>query len=285
MQPRPEAMGLGKRVAALGTMTILVAACGGTSSAPTRTAPSTAAQSAPTASPEASKPTPADTKLEAGERPTNGRIVFYRTDDARSTNTPFSIQPDGTNETELRDGGIEPGTWAPDRSRLVVSHLVPDQSPVPAGQTAWQRPAVLNADGSGFRLLDAYPDRKMHLNPLGWTGDGSRIYVYGGGEDASSADMGLYTVRASDGADLTRIFQTPAGTNDFAVLSPDRSKILVNRSSNDFDRALFVVDTDGSNFWRITTPELNVVDLEFYDGVSSDWSPDGSKIAFGAQLA
>ena len=63
----------------------------------------------------------------------------------------------------------------------------------------------MNADGSGFHLLDAYPDRKMHLNPLGWTPDGSRIYVYSGGEDVSAADMGLYTVRASDGEDLTRI--------------------------------------------------------------------------------
>jgi Tol biopolymer transport system component len=219
-----------------------------------------------------------------GRLPENGTIIFYRTDDARSTNTAFSIQPDGSGETELEPGGLAPGVPSPDGRRIAVHELVPDPSPTPGAETAWLRPGIINADGSGFRLLDAYPDRDMHLDPVGWTRDASRIYVYSGGEDVSAADMGLYTVRASDGGDLTRIFQTPAGYNDFVVLSPDGTKILINRSSDDFDRTLYIIDADGSNLRRVTPRDLNVVDLEFYDAISYDWAPDGSRIAFGAQL-
>jgi len=121
----------------------------------------------------------------------NGPIMFYRTDDARSTNTPFMVDPDGSGETALTDRGLRPGIWSPDARRLAVSHLVTDSSPQPGAETAWIRPAIVNADGSGFTVLDAYPDRKMHLDPIAWSPDGSRIFVYSGGEDANPADAGL----------------------------------------------------------------------------------------------
>ena len=280
MQPRPGTTTLGERLATLGSIALVVSACGSVTSPAANPPTSAPPPAAHVATPE---PTVATATRQPIALPANGRIVFYRTDDARTTNTPFSVDPDGSHETELHDGGLEPGYWSPDGTRLAVHQLVQDPSPAPDAEPAWQRPAVVNADGSGFRLLNAYPDRKMHLDPVGWTPDGSRIYVYSGDEDVSAPDMGLYTVRASDGGDLTRVFQTPGGDNDFLVFSPDGSKILVNRSSNDFDRALFVLAADGSNLKRLTPANLDVVDLEFYDGISYDWSPDGSKIAFGAQ--
>jgi Tol biopolymer transport system component len=281
MQPRPGTAPLPGRMAALGSIAMLVGACGSATGSATNTPTSTPPPATHLATVE---PSVAAATGQSIGLPANGLIVFYRTDDARLTNTPFSIEPDGSHETEMHDGGLEPGVWSPDGTRLAVHTLVKDPSPTPGAEPAWQRPAVINADGSGFRLLNAYPDRKMHLDPLGWTGDGSRIFVYSGGEDVTASDMGLYTIRASDGGDLKKVFTTPAGTNDSVLLSPGRSKILVTRSSSDFDRALYVADVDGSNFVRLTSPDLNVVNLEFYDGISADWSPDGSKIAFGAQL-
>lgn len=212
----------------------------------------------------------------------NGRIMFYRTDAARTTNAPFMVDPDGSHETALRDAGLLPGIWSPDGTRLAVSHVVTDRSPVPGAETAWIRPAVVNADGSGFQVLDAYPDRKMHLDPIAWSRDGSRIYVHSGGEDVIKADMGLYTVRSSDGGDLTRVLVTPPGFNDQLVISPDGFRILVNRSTSNLDGTLFVVNADGTGIHQLTPPSAHAVDLQFYDGISAAWSPDGSKVAFCA---
>jgi Tol biopolymer transport system component len=219
-----------------------------------------------------------------GRRPfvSNGPIMFYRTDAARSTNTPFMVDPNGSHETALYDGGLLPGIWSPDGHRLVVSHLEPDRSPQPGAETAWIRPAVVNPDGSGFTVLDAYPDRKMQLDPVAWSPDGSRIFVYSGGEDVNKADMGLYSVRSSDGGDLARVLVTPPGYNDQVLLSPDGSRILVNRSTSNLDGTLFIMNVDGAGRRQLAPPNVHAVDLQFYDGVSAAWSPDGSRVAFCA---
>ena len=212
----------------------------------------------------------------------NGAIVFYRTDNARSTNIPFMVEPDGSHETALHDGGLLPGIWSPDGRKLAVAHLVADASPLPGAETAWIRPAVVSADGSAFRILDAYPHRKMQLSPVAWSPDGSRIFVQSGGEDVDPADMGLYTIRASDGGDLSRILATPKGYNDHMAISPDGSRVLVGRSTTNLDGTLFVVNMDGTGRHELTPPRAHAVDLQFYDGISDAWSPDGSRIAFCA---
>jgi TolB protein len=192
------------------------------------------------------------------------------------------VDPNGSHETALHDGGLLPGIWSPDGGRLAVTHLVADASPLPGAETAWIRPAVVNADGSGFRILDAYPHRKMQLSPIAWSPDGSRIFVQSGGEDVDPADMGLYTISASDGGDLSRILATPKGYNDHMAISPDGSRALVLRSTTNLDGTLFVVNVDGSGRHELTPPHTNVVDLQFYDGISVAWSPDSSRIAFCA---
>ena len=211
----------------------------------------------------------------------NGAIVFYRTDNARSTNTAFMIDPDGSHETQL-DLNLPSGYRSPNGRQRLFSQPVPDRSPIAGAETAWIRPAVVNADGSGSKLLDGYPDRKMQLSPVAWPPDGTRIFVYSGDEDVDPADMGLYTVRASDGGDLTRILATPPGYNDHPAVSPDGSRVLVNRSTTNLDGTLFVVNVDGTGRYQLTPPQVNAVDLQFYDGISSAWSPDDSRIAFCA---
>jgi len=277
----------GKASTAVVVVALLVGGCGSATVAPGPSATSGASQSAAAApSPFSTVSTPLVSSASSSSRARfgiNGKIVFYRTDDARSTNTPFMIDADGSNEIGLHDGGLVPGVWSPDGRRLLVGHLVTDPSPLPGAETAWIRPATVNADGSGFRVLDAYPDRKMQLAPVGWSGDGSRILLQSGGEDVIKSDMGLYTARSSDGADLTRIMDMPTGTNDIFLMSPDGSKILVITSTSDNDRSLFLINADGTGHVDLTPPGMNAGNLEFYDGMAADWSPDGSAIAFGAQ--
>ena len=265
---------------------LLVGGCGSATVAPGPSATSRASQSAAAApsifSTVSTPPASSASSSSHARSGINGKIVFYRTDDARSTNTPFMIDADGSNEIGLHDGGLMPGVWSPDGRRLLVAHLVTDPSPLPGAETAWIRPATVNADGSGFKVLDAYPDRKMQLAPVGWSGDGSRILLQSGGEDVIESDMGLYTARSSDGADLVRIMDLPPGTNDIFLMSPDGSKILVITSTSDNDRALFLINADGTGHVDLTPPGTNAGNLEFYDGMAADWSPDGSRLAFGA---
>jgi Tol biopolymer transport system component len=209
----------------------------------------------------------------------SGKIVFNRTDDARSMNTPFMVDPDGSNEVQVADD-LTSGIWSPDGTRLLLGQLVTDPSPVPGAETAWVRPAVINADGSGFVLLNAYPDRHMQLFPQAWTADGQRIYVYSGDEDVYPADVGVYTVRASDGGDLTRI---AAPAFDF---SPDGTHILMNtilpRADQPDLNTLYVVNSDGTGMIQLSPddPNASVISSDFWGGIAQDWSPDSSHVAF-----
>ena len=149
---------------------------------------------------------------------------------------------------------------------------------------------MVNLDGSRFRLLDAYPDRKMQLFPLAWAADGSRIFVQSGDEDVDPADMGLYTVRSSDGGDLSRIMVTPPppGYGQGFQVSPDGARLLeatvLPRASQPDLTTLFVANADGPRRHQVSPrdPNTTVIQLEFWGGISEAWSPDGSQIAFCA---
>jgi hypothetical protein len=111
---RREADSMDFRVAraGLGSASMIVAlsvtGCGLSAVAPSPSAPAPhAAATALLASPAPSmaaplstpvSPPPSSFRVKPG---INGKIVFYRTDDARSTNTPFMIDPDGSHETAM----------------------------------------------------------------------------------------------------------------------------------------------------------------------------------------
>jgi Tol biopolymer transport system component len=219
-----------------------------------------------------------------------GEIVFYRPDGATWPPPAFMIDPDGSHETALHDGGLLPGIWSPDGARLVVPHEVTDRSPLPGAEPEWIRPALVNTDGSGFRVLDSYPDRNMHLLPIAWSADGARIFVFSGVDAVRHADQGLYTVRASDGGDLTSVLRTASGDKDFIHVSPDGTRLLIRREVSGGDRIVLVINPDGTGAHQVSTSDMVPVDLDGYwfnfDGPlpSEAWSPDGRAVAFTAYL-
>ena len=124
--------------------------------------------------------------------PTNGRIAFYRADVAADSSSCFTIDPDGTDEHQVAPGtSMFCGTWSPDSSKLL-------ESPFPNG---FARPATSNPDGSGYTVLDAYPNLQQNIGCGFWSPDGARFLC--------SSDDGLYTVRSSDGGDLQRVTHSP----------------------------------------------------------------------------
>src|ERR1044071_559200 len=144
---------------------LVLAACSGAptttplGSAPSQASAATTASEA-TVKPPPSIPTPTMQPALAGSR-----IVFYR-DDGTFPPPAYLIGPDGTGEAVLPRDGIRPGAWSPDGTMLAGPQLSG------AGGTVdeeWFRPAVMRPDGSGFLVLDAYPDRRLNLVPVGWS--------------------------------------------------------------------------------------------------------------------
>jgi Tol biopolymer transport system component len=204
---------------------------------------------------------------------TNGKISFNRADVALDVSTAFTIDPDGSHESKVQsDGDVGCRDWSPDGRKLLCGIFLP---------TGWPRPATANPDGSGFTILDAYPDQPLFLAPAFWSSDAARILLTVTGPDPSI--NGLYTVRASDGRKLTRVTTSPDTYSDFTFgYSPDGSRILFNRVSDFFPHVLYSVNPDGTGLLRLSPPDLSVVDNESYDVISADWSPDGSQVAFAA---
>ncbi|MEP6639857.1 MAG: hypothetical protein ABJC39_10950 [Chloroflexota bacterium] len=226
---------------------------------------------------------------------TNGPIAFVRTDDAWEVASAFVIDPDGSNERAIPGGSTTWSwiyAWNRDGTKLLMS----------VGDT-WSRPAVVNGDGSGLKVLDAYPGRKMHLSPFGWSADGSRILVASGAPDphpdrpdANVADLGLYTVRASDGGGLRRVSASPDKAEDMVFgISADGSRIFVVRvpfglqdaqdlpKTEDNELSLLVINPDGSSSLPLNPRNLSIFTIDSWDPTSEDLSPDGTTVAFCAQ--
>lgn len=184
----------------------------------------------------------------------------------------FTINPDGSKFHSVGTPGSTVCTfWSPDGTKLVCN-VFSDNGP---------RPATANPDGSGFSFLSK--TRPFDLFCIYWSPSGTRLLCHSEGIP-NPADAGLYTVRSSDGGDAVRISATPQGYYDLVYgYSPDGSSILFGR----FDFAtntgrLFKVDADGGHLVKLSPDGLRLVDLSYYDQVSADWSPNGTRVVFAA---
>ena len=210
--------------------------------------------------------------MERRERsvPTNGKIAFNRYDVAADAGSVFTINPDATIEHQVgTTGNTNCAGWSPDGSKILVCEFI----------SGGARPVTANPDGSGATVFGQYP--QMSLACSFWSPNGARFLC--SGSDANAADNGLYTLRSSDGGDLSRVTVTPDTYSDYAIgYSRDGSRILFNRVTDADQNALYTVNPNGTGLLRITPPRLSVVDLGFFDAVSADWSPDGSHVTFAA---
>jgi Tol biopolymer transport system component len=96
---------------------------------------------------------------------------------------------------------------------------------------------------------------------------------------------GVYTVRASDGGDVRRLWTSPAGQTDVPFdLSPDGTRFVFIRfrpgpaSSGQPDRtaqvALYVANIDGTGIRQIVPFGIT----QGHEFASAHWSPDGKSI-------
>jgi Tol biopolymer transport system component len=215
-----------------------------------------------------------------------GRIVFARHIANSNYANVFISHPDGTHvhgvplRYPLEGGGG--AVWSPNGTKLLLTNIFPTGPTAKVGF----RPAIINPDGSHFRLL-LMRGAPSDMWCGAWSPNGKRLLCSFGGKQP-----GVFSVRASDGGDRVRISTNPfgGGAGDTAGdYSPDGSKIVFvrvkpgpkpNPDEVNNTAAVFVANADGSGRPRRITPYGAVNAHDF--GAVAHWSPDGLHIIFGS---
>jgi Tol biopolymer transport system component len=183
----------------------------------------------------------------------------------------YVVDADGSeSDVELLHADGEAGRWSPDGSE--VSVFCCDDP----GAVAHFVDVVT---GEVRRLATPDPTLELHCE-FGWSPDGDRVVCEGYGLDDPSRN-GIYSVRASDGGDLTRITSNPEGWDTPGDYSPDGTQLLFKRFEDEVPTGMFVVDisddgTAAGEPRRLTPAEMVLDDT----GHAGRWSPDGDEILF-----
>lgn len=215
---------------------------------------STAISQSPERTAPAGASIPADT---ASLAPLPGeRLVWWGSPFDSREIAVFTANPDGSDVLVVLAFDAQGSRWSPDGTKLSVVVESP-QGLVFIG--------LVNPDGSDFVQLDS-PDPTLNLGCFAWSPDASRLACEGW-DEADATRNGIYTVRASDGRDLTRVTSNPDGVHDIpGDYSPDGQQIVFLREGQN---GPMIVNVDGSG-------ERTLADRMV--GASNRWSRDGMNI-------
>jgi Tol biopolymer transport system component len=233
------------------SIAVLVVAVGVAASSDTTTEPS----------PGSSEPATTDVGRIMFGRAPGGEVVEAEEIDLWVTNA------DGSGE-RLLVAGANPGRWSPDGSE--VSIFCCDD-----GGAAH----LLNPDTGEVRRLEQADPALDSYCGAAWSPDGERLSCEAYGVDDPSLN-GIYSVRASDGGDLTRITSNPDGEDTPGEYSPDGTRLVFVRFEDETPVGYFVTNVDGTGEPRQLTPDGMVVDDSHFGG---SWSPSGDDILFVAR--
>jgi Tol biopolymer transport system component len=202
----------------------------------------------------------------------NGQIAFSRFDPASGEDATYTMNPDGSNVRPLFPSFASTAPhWSPDGTRVAVISLLDAVCPPDCtGSTV-----IINPDTGAYRVLPPPGLPAVSTACSVWSPDATH-FACAGESDSNPGVNGIYTIRSSDGGDLTRITNA-GGAFDIPIdYSPDGKQLVFGRVGPDNNctktSALFVVNVDGTGLHQITPGGWCDDD--------GSWSPDGTKIGF-----
>jgi dipeptidyl aminopeptidase/acylaminoacyl peptidase len=150
--------------------------------------------------------------------------------------------------------------WSPDHSRVALGVML---------NTGEGGIAVVNADGSGARVVAAGPNQSV--NPT-WSPDGQTIAF----ETNRDRNFEIYSVRL-DGTGVRNLTNAPQGDDRMPAWHGNTIAFISNRDRKPrelYGFALFTMSPDGTNL------QWHAQDLHPYSSLA--WSPNGSRVAFAS---
>jgi TolB protein len=209
--------------------------------------------------------------------PTNGRIAFVRYDPTYGEPVAFTMDPDGSDMTQMSVAGAwghsEWPHWSPDGTRVTV--FCCDDYPGAAH--------IVNPDTGEYHALPLVDPTGLEEDcGFAWSPDG-RVIACANYGSTNQSKTGLWILRSSDGGGVTQLTSNPGGSDDPGDFSPDGKRLVFLHSigrvhdSNDQVTGLFVIGVDGTGLRRITPKGMN---LDMFNG---SWSPAGDQILFVAK--
>jgi len=163
------------------------------------------------------------------------------------------------------------GPWSPDGTFIAVSGCQPCNG---AGKgpdsTHREHLYLLPVDGSPARVLGDEASGRF-LNGLAWSPDGRSI----------AAPMGGIVVVDVASGRITRLTSNP---NDLRPTWSDDGRRIAFERSFGSGLGIWVMDADGTNLTRLTTPAQQPADKTSQDRAPV-WSPDGATILFSRGIA
>lgn len=185
-----------------------------------------------------------------------GRIVFTSDRDGSATSELYSAAADGTDVKRLTwtDGFEQDPAWSPDGTRIAYEST--DQGRFHL--------FVMNHDGTDQHLISPNASSMFDDWQPAWSPDGTQIAF------ASTRPTGAAWHVWVMNADGTNLHQLAGDLTQHPAWSPDGSRI----AGDNGDGPLFVVNADGTNERRLTTPPAGNYDE------APDWSPDGTSLVY-----
>jgi Tol biopolymer transport system component len=176
-----------------------------------------------------------------------------------------TANPDGSQLRDLTTGGCC-ATWSPHGDRLAVTDVTAD------GRFTY---ALIDADGTNRTSAIGFGVSGLNVGYEAWSPDGE--WIAGEVWDDSDAGRNGIAVHApGEPETLTTILATPGRRNQVGDFSPTGDRLsFVQYAGVDGDakRAIFVMESDGSDVQRITPWGMAGC-------CTASWSPDGKWIVF-----
>ncbi len=210
--------------------------------------------------------------------PDGSKVAFLTVSGDAPDRTVWVVNADGSGQRQVdptgygRAGSVNGVDWSPDGTRMVLT--------MDDGRHTGL--AVMNADGSGFRMVVSERAPAGYGSPV-WAPDGRIFFTRGEGVPGVAA---ISSINA-DGSGLDDVTVLPIDPYDHGFSLSQDGRWLALFDSSEGRAVYMAADGHGGENVFLEAKKMTTVARPLRDlaGVASSWSPNGTRIAIAASGA